>query len=63
LLGFWQRDEVVLTHRRGKLILEWPGRESNDARIDEAERVLRELVRAVDETFLRARPARLAASS
>lgn len=51
LLGFWQRDDVVLTYRRGKLILEWPGRESNDARLDEASRVIRELARGVDDAF------------
>ena len=51
LLGFWQRDDVVLTYRRGKLILEWPGRESNDARLDEAARVIRELARGVDDAF------------
>lgn len=51
LLGFWQRDDVVLTYRRGKLTLEWPGRESNDARIDEAVRVMRELARSVDDAF------------
>lgn len=53
LLGFWQRDDIVLGYRRGKLILEWPGRESNEARIDEAERVLGELARSVDEAFRR----------
>lgn len=51
LLGFRQRDDVVLTYRRGKLILEWPGRESNDARLDEATRVMRELARGVDAAF------------
>ena len=52
LLGFRQGDDVALRYRRGRLILEWPGRESNDARLDEAERVLRELVRGVDTAFL-----------
>ncbi len=51
LLGFWQHDDVVLTYRRGKLILDWPGRESNDARLDEATRVIRELARGVDDAF------------
>lgn len=51
LLGFWQRDEVVLTYRRGKLILDWPGRELNDARIDEAVRVMATLAQSVDEGF------------
>jgi len=51
LLGFRQRDDVVLAYRRGKLILEWPGRESNDARLDEGTRVIRELARSVDDAF------------
>ncbi len=51
LLGFWQRDDVVLTYRRGKLILEWPGREFNDARIDEAVRVMRSLANGVEDAF------------
>jgi hypothetical protein len=51
LLGFRQHDDVALTYRRGKLILEWPGRESNDARLDEAARVIRELARGVDDAF------------
>ena len=51
LLGFRLRDDVMLTYRRGKLILEWPGRESNDARLDEAARVIRELARGVDDAF------------
>ncbi|MBX3205702.1 MAG: hypothetical protein KF764_11585 [Labilithrix sp.] len=52
LLGFRQGDDVVLAYRRGKLILEWPGRESNDARLDEAARVIVELARGVDDAFL-----------
>ncbi|HVH41795.1 MAG TPA: hypothetical protein VM925_05610 [Labilithrix sp.] len=51
LLGFWQKDEIVLSYRRGKLVLEWPGRESNAARMDEAARVMSELARAVDDAF------------
>ena len=51
LLGFWQRDDVVLTYRRGKLTLDWPGRESNDARLDEAVRVMEDLVRGVEDAF------------
>lgn len=51
LLGFGQHDDVVLTYRRGKLILDWAGRESNDARLDEAARVIRELARGVDQAF------------
>jgi hypothetical protein len=63
LLGFWQHDNVVLTYRRGKLILEWPGREANDARLDEAAKVMGELARGVDDAFLRPAAARLANAS
>jgi hypothetical protein len=52
LLGFRQRDNIALSYRRGRVILEWPGRESNDARLDEAERVVDELVRGVEAAFL-----------
>lgn len=51
LLGFRQRDAVVLRYARGRLMLSWPGREGNDARIDEAERVLHEVARAVEDAF------------
>jgi hypothetical protein len=51
LLSFRQGDDVSLVYRRGRLVLEWPGREWNDARIDEAERVLADLVRAVEDAF------------
>jgi len=61
LLGFRQHDDVILSYRRGKLILEWPGRESNDARLDEATRVIRELARGVDHAFRE--PALVAATS
>lgn len=55
LLGFSEQDaDVVLMYRRGKLILDWPGRETNDARLDAAARVIRELSRAVDDAFQRA---------
>lgn len=51
LLGFRQKDDVTLRYRRGRIALEWPGRETNDARLDEASRVIAELVTAVDEAF------------
>ena len=51
LLGFWQHDHVQLRYQRGQLRLEWPGRESNDARIDEAERVLAMLTRRLELSF------------
>ncbi|MBX3226228.1 MAG: hypothetical protein KIT84_28350 [Labilithrix sp.] len=50
-LGFRQRDDVVLAYRRGRVTLEWPGRECNDARIDEAERVVTAVVHAVEAAF------------
>lgn len=50
-LGFRQWDDVTLRYRRGRISLEWPGRESNDARIDEASRVIEILVRGVEDAF------------
>ena len=32
ILGFRQRDRVTLVYRRGRVIVEWPGGEQNDAR-------------------------------
>jgi hypothetical protein len=52
LLGFWQHDAVVLRYGRGRLALEWPGREQNAARIDEAVVVVTALAHAVDAAFL-----------
>lgn len=57
LLAFSQGQEVTFSYRRGRLLLEWPGRESNDARIDEAERVLETAVAAVREAFFGRRAA------
>ncbi len=54
LLAFRQGDDVRVAYRRGRLVLVWPGRETNEARIDEAERVLVELVRAIDASFVHA---------
>jgi len=51
LLGFRQRDTILLRYTKGSLVLEWPGRELNDARIDEAERLLADLARNVDAAF------------
>lgn len=51
LLGFRQMDDVTLRYRRGRIALEWPGRETNDARLDEASRVIEALVAAVDAAF------------
>lgn len=51
LLSFRQYDDVTLTYRRGRLTLEWPGRESNFPRLDEASAVLQTFVEAVDESF------------
>lgn len=44
LRSFRQYDDVTLDYRRGRLILEWPGREENVARLDEAARVITQLV-------------------
>lgn len=51
LLGFRQRDRVVVRYRRGRIIVEWPGGERNDARLDEARRLGAEMARAVELEF------------
>lgn len=51
VLGFCQRDRVVLSYRRGRFLLEWPGRESNDARLDAARRVGELLAATVEDRF------------
>lgn len=51
LLGFRQRDRITFAYRRGRVIMEWPGGEENDARLDDARRVGSELARAVDSEF------------
>lgn len=57
LVAFSQGEEVTFSYRRGRLLVEWPGRESNDARIDEAERVLEAAVSSLRESFVGARAA------
>jgi hypothetical protein len=54
LLGFSQGQPIVFSFRRGRLLIEWSGREMNDARIDEAEQVLVVAVRALREAFVAA---------
>ena len=51
LLGFRQRDRVTLRYRRGRITVEWPGGERNDARLDEARRLGEEMARTVDREF------------
>jgi hypothetical protein len=51
LLGFRQRDRVTVRYRRGRIIVEWPGGERNDARLDEARRLGEALARSVDREF------------
>jgi hypothetical protein len=58
LLGFRQRDRVTVTYRRGRITIEWPGGERNDARLDEARRVGEEIARTIDAEF-RGAPAQL----
>jgi len=53
LLGLRQRDRVTLGYRRGRVVVEWPGGELNDARLDEARRVGEAIARGVDEEFRR----------
>jgi hypothetical protein len=54
LLGFSQGQPITFSFRRGRLLIEWTGREMNDARIDEAEQVLAVAVRALREAFVNA---------
>jgi hypothetical protein len=51
LLGFRQHDRVVVTYRRGRVVVEWPGGESSDARLEEAMRLGAEIARTIDEEF------------
>lgn len=60
LLGFRQRDRLVVTYRRGRVIVEWPGGERNDARLDEAMRLGAAIAAAIAAEF-RATDARGAA--
>jgi len=52
LLGFRQRERLTLGYSRGRVTLEWPGGEQNDARLDEARRVGTEIARTIDDQFL-----------
>jgi hypothetical protein len=51
LLGLRQRDRVTLSYRRGRVTIEWPGGELNDARLDDARRLGEEVARAIAEEF------------
>lgn len=57
LLGFCQQDRVTFRYQRARLRLEWTGRELNDARIDEAEAILRLLSRTIEDHFAETAPA------
>lgn len=57
LLAFRQGDTVTLGYRKGTAILEWPGGERNDARLDEARRVGELVARVVKEAFVSGRDA------
>lgn len=48
-----QRDRVTLSYRRGRVVVEWPGGERSDARLDEARRVGAEIARTIEEEFHR----------
>lgn len=54
LLGFSQGQPIAFSFRRGRLLIEWAGRETNDARIDEASLVLAVAVHALREAFVSA---------
>ena len=51
LLGFRQRDRVTVRYKRGRITVEWPGGERNDARLDEARRLGEAMARSVDDEF------------
>lgn len=51
LLALRQRDRVTLAYRRGRVTIEWPGGELNDARLDDARRLGEEIARAIDDEF------------
>jgi hypothetical protein len=51
LLGFRQRERVTIGYRRGRLNIEWPGGERNDARLDEARRMGLAIADAIDAEF------------
>jgi hypothetical protein len=51
LLGFRQHERVVVAYRRGRVVVEWPGGERNDARLDEAMRLGAEIARTLDDEF------------
>lgn len=52
LLAFRQGDSVTLGYRRGRALVEWPGGELNDARLDEARRLGDLVAVALVEAFL-----------
>ncbi len=62
LLGFRQRDRVVFAYRRGCVILEWPGFERGNSRLDDARRIGEEVARAVAVEFARSPRPRTSAS-
>jgi len=51
LLGFRQRDRVTVRYKRGRITVEWPGGERNDARLDEARRLGEAMARSIDDEF------------
>lgn len=51
LLGFAQGERVTISYLRGRLSIEWPGGELNDARLDEARRLGELMARAMDSAF------------
>ena len=51
LLGFRQRDRVRVRYERGRITVEWPRGERNDARLDEARRLGEAMARSVEDEF------------
>ena len=51
LLALRQRDRVTLSYRRGRIVVEWPGGELNDARLDAARQLGDVLAESIDASF------------
>ena len=51
LLAFGSGGAVSLAYRRGRVVIEWRGREQNDARLDEARRLADLVPAAVEAAF------------
>jgi hypothetical protein len=53
LLALRQRDRVTLAYRKGRVVVEWPGGEQSEARLDEARRAGEAIAESVVAAFCR----------